>query len=464
MTQPRDEDWTGKLVEALERVHEVEGDYLEEMFRRREQRELSEARFPRSFPVYDPARDRLSFYMHAWHSEGIYAARRYPPLRTALENAISVVGQHPLLVPLVKEDGRGLEFSVRILNAQLNTSCLAVVAGLMSRARQVGQDGFRTASFELESLLDSGRDGVPPGSSGLTVGYHVSLFYGLGFAEDLQIADDITAVSLESTESFLNSDELERVAPGFAGGHGRTGVGALLSPVPWRLTLGPLDDESELELDWGRSFFEDASSFIKLLSLAHGVPVVPLIDIWYCIHRTSLHLLGQPHYHAGRKPTSWKLPLARLGKTSPLDGSAFDQTKDVFLGLDHRQLGDHLAPVVSRLSQALARTGQYAADDKILDVAIALEQMYRQGWSNSYQLKTRAAWLLESDAKARRGVFDDVGKLYGMRSTIIHANDTPSAEKKKEAFNRGFRVARRSVFRLLREGVPADWTDVVLGS
>ena len=35
-----------------------------------------------------------------------------------------------------------------------------------------------------------------------------------------------------------------------------------------------------------------------------------------------------------------------------------------------------LAPVVARLSEALARNGRFAVDDRILDVAIALERMY----------------------------------------------------------------------------------------
>ena len=473
MTPPCDGDWCRQVVEALERVHEVEGHYLDEFHERRLQRELSDARFPKLFPISDPAHDRLPFYSRVWHSEGIYAARRYPPLRAALENATVIVGQHPTLAPLLKEDGRGYEFSVRILNHDRRTSCLAVVAGLMSRAQQIGQGGFRTALAELGALLDSSLDSVDPGSNELTIGYHVSIFYGLRLTEDLEIADGLVAVPLERTEPFLNRDVLERIAPSIATEYGWQGVGVILSPVPWKLTLGPGSDESALQLDWGGSFFEDARTFIELLALAHGVPVVPLMEISYCVHRTSIHLLGEPYYHGGTKPASWLRSFGNLWNPNDLDVSALDQAKHVFLDLDHQRLGE-LAPVVSRLSEALARTGQYAADDKILDVAIALEQMYELDQGEiSFKLKTRAACFLESDVEARRRVFKDVEKFYDVRSAIVHRREArrntkrkkkSSAIAKDEAFEKGFDVARDSVFRLLLEGSPKDWTEVVLAS
>ncbi|MCY3546912.1 MAG: hypothetical protein OXH49_08520 [Gemmatimonadetes bacterium] len=464
MTAQRDRnDWRANLVGALERLDQVERHYLSEIHETQLQRELSDARFPIPFPVSDPARDRLSFYRHVWRSKGIYAERRYSPLRTVLENAAHQVGQHSALAPVLEEDGRGYEFSFRILTQPQPTSCLSVVAGLVSRAQQVGQSGFGVASTELESLLDSARDDASPGSSELTVAYHVSLFHGLQFSEDLHVADDLVAAPLKRIEPFVNKGVLEEVAPEFARGFGHEAVGAMLSPIPWRLTLGPHDEERDLPLDWGGSFFADARTFIQLLAIAHGVPVVPLTEIGYCVHRTALHLLGQPHYHSSTIPTAWKLSFGRLPRPSEIDDEAFGEAKGILLALEDRHPGD-LEPVVTRLAQAVARSGQYAAADRILDLAIALEQMYRQGWTGSQTLAARAAWFLGSDGKTRRRVFDDVRQFYKTRSDIIHARNTPSAKRAEEASNSGFDVARRSVFKLLRQGQPSDWTGIVLGS
>ena len=75
--------------------------------------------------------------------------------------------------------------------------------------------------------------------------------------------------------------------------------------------------------------------------------------------------------------------------------------------------------MIAWLAEALARTGRFQADDKILDVAIALERMYELDRSEiSFKLKTRAACFLRdgngsSSARvARRCSF--------LRGTIIN--------------------------------------------
>ena len=138
----------------------------------------------------------------------------------------------------------------------------------MSRAQQVGEDGFRIASGELKSLLDLGLEPVAaPGSDELTLGYHVVLFYGLKLTEKVDIVAGMTAIPLDGTESFLNRAVLERAVPGIVS-YNSTAVGAVLCPVPWKPALLPPGDESEPQLDFGGTFFEDARVFVELLSLA----------------------------------------------------------------------------------------------------------------------------------------------------------------------------------------------------
>lgn len=441
----------------------------EELYQRGLQRELGDARSPRAFPVSDPAHDRRSFYWRACYREGIYAERRYSPLRAVLEEALDIVGQHPALKSVLKADGRERQFMLGLPSRRSPKSCLPIVAGLMCRAEQVGKDGFGIASGELKSLLDlSLEEDVGPGSNELTVGYHVSLFYGLRFSEDFEVADGLTVVPLERTEPFLNREVLERVAPSIVRENRWKAVGATIRPVPWKPTLLRIGDESEPQLDFGGSFFEDAHKFIEFLSLAHDAPVVTLMNIPYCIHRTALLLLGEPHYHGGSSYKSWARSFGNLRDSNQLDVDALDQARHVFSDLDH-QRHQKLAPVISRLSEALARSGQYALDDKILDVAIALEQMYELDPGEiSFKLRTRAACFLGSDTEARQCVFEDVKLLYDARSKIVHkpkkkSKKAHSATAKNEAFKKGFDVARNSVIKLLREGRPTDWNKVILG-
>ena len=122
------------------------------------------------------------------------------------------------------------------------------------------------------------------------------------------------------------------------------------------------------------------------------------------------------------------------------------------------------APVIARLAEALARRGRFKTDDKILDVAIALERIYQlEGGEISYKLKTRAAYFLGSEKKDRLRVFRDVEEFYKIRSAIVHQRSKPpSDEERNQAFNKGFDLARRSIVKLLRDGAPKNWNEMVI--
>ena len=124
----------------------------------------------------------------------------------------------------------------------------------------------------------------------------------------------------------------------------------------------------------------------------------------------------------------------------------------------------NLAPVVARLAEALARDGRFAAEDKILDVAIALERMYGlDGGEISHKLRTRSSWFLGGDAEDRVRIMESVADFYAVRSAIVHnRKKKPSAEKYVEAFDTGFELAARTLFKLLKEGPPSNWEKLVI--
>ena len=60
-------------------------------------------------------------------------------------------------------------------------------------------------------------------------------------------------------------------------------------------------------------------------------------------------------------------------------------------------------------------------------------------------------------------VFRKVGRLYDARSGIVHRRRKESSRaSKREAFEEGFDVARASLVKLLREGPPGDWNEMVM--
>lgn len=80
---------------------------------------------------------------------------------------------------------------------------------------------------------------------------------------------------------------------------------------------------------------------------------------------------------------------------------AFAEAKEAFDNRASERYGK-MAPIIGRLAEALARDGRFAVEDRILDVAIALERMYElDGGEISHKLRTRAAWFIGADAESR---------------------------------------------------------------
>ena len=153
----------------------------------------------------------------------------------------------------------------------------------------------------------------------------------------------------------------------------------------------------------------------------------------------------------------------RFAGENVLNGEKFEECKKAF---DDQGSGRYeaYAPVIARLAEALARDGRFAVDDRILDVAIALERMYKlDGGEISHKMRIWAAWLLGADAESRVREMKAVKEFYKARSAIVHSRETrAAAEKQRAAFEKGFDIARRSLFRLLRDEPPNDWDELVV--
>ena len=190
----------------------------------------------------------------------------------------------------------------------------------------------------------------------------------------------MAVVPLAQAEAFVVKNELLAVAPRLVMRSEWKSVGAIVKRFRWKPVLFS-PGSGRPEVDWDtppfrdtNSFFEDARQLIDLLAVTHGAPVVCLMDLALCTDRRASLLFGQPYHHTGASWKTWSASFGSLRASRPPDTDALEQAKQLFGADRGRYQG--CAPIVSRLSEALARTGQYAADDKILDVAIALEQMY----------------------------------------------------------------------------------------
>ena len=376
----------------------------------------------------------------------------------------SILLAHPTLADVPDSMAGHDEFRVQGLGTGRLTSLTDLIAGLMARAAELNGDRFRTAAGELSALLAPiTQTGPVRVSVGPDVGCDVVLFYGLTLEEESDLADGMAIVPFERVRAFVDEKLVQELAPAETEVRGWRSVGAIVRPFQWTPSFRTPGDLADAGSKPQGEFFQDAQTFLELIAVAHAAPVLRLAELPDCIHRSAGRLLGLER----RGPGSYRSLSAHgfdgLADRPRLAREALDEAREAFgnLRTAHNQA---MAPIVSRLAEAQARSGPFAGDDKILDVAIALERMYRpEGSEIAHKMRTRVAWYLGTDAASRLGYMKAAKEFYDMRSKIVHAGRKQvSTQTRLQAFATGFDIAGRTLFKQLRAGPPRDWDELVV--
>ena len=114
-------------------------------------------------------------------------------------------------------------------------------------------------------------------------------------------------------------------------------------------------------------------------------------------------------------------------------------------------------------------------EDKIIDLAIALESLYlldRDGKPElAFQLRLRASWFLGKDKVHRKELMKDFSQIYEWRSKVVHTGKLPNKTKKtpftrqetKAFIEKAQDLCRQSIIKILEEGKFPDWNNLILG-
>ena len=384
-----------------------------------------------------------------------------------------ILRAHPTLAGVSDSMAGPDAFQVQGLGTGRSTSLTDLIAGLMARASEFDGDRFRAAAGELSALLAPIADTGPVRlSAGPGVGCDVVLFHGPTLEEESDLGDGMALVPFERIGAFVDEILVHELAPAEAEAHGSRSLGAIVRPFRWTPSFRMPGDPADARSKPRGEFFRDARTFLELIAVAHAAPVLRLAELPDCIHRSAVRLLGLTRRGPGFYRTLSAHGFYRTLSAHGFDGPAerprlvrerLDEAREAFASLGtsrHRAM----APIVSRLAGAQARTGPFAGDDKILDVAITLERMYRpESAEIAHKMRTRVAWYLGTDADSRLRYMKEAKAFYAVRSKIIHADRKPVSEATRlEAFATGFDIARRTLFQHLRASPPGDWDALVV--
>lgn len=131
----------------------------------------------------------------------------------------------------------------------------------------------------------------------------------------------------------------------------------------------------------------------------------------------------------------------------------------------HSGSTDSIELALSRLAASLSRRGMLSEQDKILDIAIALEILYGlEGPELTEKISARTGWFIGKDGQDRLMIKETIRKFYNRRSNIVHGRNVG---KDMTLFNQAFDFARKSTLNILAQGrIPSSkmWTKIVMGA
>ena len=306
-----------------------------------------------------------------------------------------ILRSHPVLWcavgPLIDND----DFWVQIRGHGSRTSLTDLIGGLMARADELPSDGFHAAAGELHGLLDSAGGGeatVVPGD--LDIGYDAVLFHGLCLEEEIEIGGGLAMVPFERARAFVDEEVLKYMTPDVVRFRDWRLVGAVVKPFRWSPVFRREGDLRETDADPPGPFAQDALEFLEL---AGGI--APGADRLFGSGARVSQPVRLPLARARTQSrrVQWGRPVHRFDPFAEPPAPRTEAVAEARTAYGERKSGRYakLAPVVARLAEALAREGRFAAEDRILDVAIALERMYElSGGEISHKMRTRASWFL----------------------------------------------------------------------
>lgn len=141
----------------------------------------------------------------------------------------------------------------------------------------------------------------------------------------------------------------------------------------------------------------------------------------YCIDQSAGRLLGLGRHNGGINKRRSAQNFDGFDEALGVKPGALAEAMEIFESGKGEGYGK-MAPIISMLAEALARNGRFEDEDRIVDVARALELMYDlPGKKIARTLQNRSSRYLETDEKCQTRVKENVKEFYDARSDIVHS-------------------------------------------
>ncbi len=455
-TSPFEEkEWQARLVSALDTLSTVQKPFIEAYWQTNAY--PTQISFNNKDETPFPADDLFDLYESARHAEQFGNTEYYKPLRAALDPVRGVLRSHPVLARALGRMIGNDDVHIGILNGSSLTGLSQIIVGQMKLRKARKKRSFEETAADLNALLQLAAARRPsPLSNDLDLGLDIALFHGIHIRDKVGLGEGYSLIPYSQLTEYVDKEWLEDLAPDHMRSRRWQSICAVVHPFRWQPSIRAKNSEIvEPTRRVPPLFHRWAQEFANLLAVCTGKPLTWITSVEGAVQRSACDLLGAPHRvsnsHRGRSINHLYDPFKKDDIT---DTALIEETRSLFAKRRDTAYPE-LAPCIQRLAEALSRDGRYATEDKILDLAVVFERLFKPSPKRiSGDLQDAVADLLGTNADSKDLLRKTVKHFYDVRSAIIHG---PSDERKKrlrtemgEASKNGFEIARQSLVNKLK--------------
>ena len=376
-------------------------------------------------------------------------------IKTDPAEAKDILREHPLIKQGLKGSGEDEGILFRVLDNSFGSSLTLLVSSL---AKLSVKEGGEEAARRLHRFLTAGANASIPA-------HEITVFHGLIVKGRINLGTGAYLAPYEHAKSEF--DLPEEPEPWPKSSHPNAAV--LVRSLSYGPCVALSDDGPDLpqmqisyrfptnyQIDL-ESWFNDSKLLVNLLSIAARVPL---------LSRTLYVRL--PKWT--KEITTYDSLGARLsrGFTSDVWPKGRDISKndaDAFVALSrgwsaYAGKPDAMNLAIRRLAGSFSRPGgRFGEEDRILDVAIALEVFYG---GTGRKLAPRAAGLIGENTEEQKRIYDQAKHFYDLRSSIVHSKKpTPALDLLQKELKEGRDLACCTLASLFKRNTPVQWADVM---
>ncbi|MEP3893164.1 MAG: hypothetical protein ABJN52_04115 [Litorimonas sp.] len=281
----------------------------------------------------------------------------------------------------------------------------------------------------------------------------VAVFHGAYFESEIELGENYALLPFRQLSEYIDLDWLEDVAAQQVSWRRLEPVFGIVRRFHWKPKVGSLHSRPNTQTRSPPPLFHRwAAEFVNLLSVTLSQRISWLATFEGCIPRRASGLLGSSHNSAQtHKGRSISHLFSAFDKVNSVEMRQIKVVKDLFSRRRETEYPE-LAAIIQRLAETYRREGRFTSEDRILDLAIVFERLFKpRGRSLSRQLEKAAADFLGENDTEKALIKEQVRHFYKVRSAIIHG---PGDERRKrlisqseKAWKAGEPIARAALLK-----------------